>query len=70
MWHAKPACQSTDLLLETKGNEKGHFWNKKPGRAFRDTVKEGNVKKNVNNLIPTFLDFALAFSIPLMNENR
>ena len=41
MWHVKPACQSTDLLLETKGNEKGHFWNKKPGRAFRDTVKEG-----------------------------
>ena len=30
---------------------------------FRDTMKEGNVKKRVNNLITIFLDFALVFSI-------
>ena len=51
MCHVKLAFKSTDLLLETKGNEKGHVWNKKPGRASRDTVKEGNVKKRVNRLI-------------------
>lgn len=49
-------------MLEIKGTEKGHYWNKNSGRACRHSLKEGNIMKRAN-ILKIYLDFTLAFSI-------